>query len=891
MNLWFECLLQLFPPPFRSRFGPEVRDRAVTDVEQARVERGWGAGLLVLLATSADLVRSAAAERWNPTWIAGSDHNTTTEGLGMTMMTGEWIRELKQATRTLARSPGFLMATVGTLGLALGVNAGIFSVVDGVLMRPLPFEEPDRLVHIAASAPGSDFPDEFGVAAEFMVQYQEEADLLEGVARYNGGTSTLRHGDRVERVYMVWPSYNLFELLGAQPALGRLPTEQDDGDVVILSHRAWVEWFGADPSVLGQSPFASDGPKTIIGVMPQDFAFPLDEPLVYLPQPDFTAEELEIGRFGLNMVGRMTPDADPEAVSRQLTALSKRLPERFGGSPRYAGLIERHVAVVRPLEEEVLGPVSGALWVLMGSVLVVLGIACANVANLFSVRAEGRGRELAVRTALGAGRRRLIRSLLAEAVVISILSAGVAVALALVFLPAFLSVVPENLPRAAEVYLSPAALAFTVTATMVAALVCGLLPALGASRPDVTRLRDGSRGSTQRRSWRRDGLVVVQTALALVLLVGSGLLLRSFGELRSVDPGYETADVFTFQFAPEQDHLVDGPSWARFHMDFLDQLEALPGVRSAGIVENVPLDESLRGMTYETEETAGDPDAARSVRVTFAEGGYFETMGISLVRGRGFEERDLEVGSNVVIAQSTADLLWPGGDPIGRRLRGLGDENWFTVVGVAEDILQFSFRDDPEPIVYHSLQGPTPDSWRLSSPGYVVSTAQAETIAPRIRDLVREVAPEAPMYRTYTMQGLADDSMARLSFMMVTLALAAGLALVLGAIGLYGVLSYVVAQRSAEIGVRMALGAEAGQVRRMVVMEGARVVVLGAALGLLAAAAASRALASLLFGIEPFDPLTFGVTTALLLAVGALASYVPARRASTVDPLDAMRGV
>ncbi|MEJ2541487.1 MAG: ABC transporter permease [Gemmatimonadota bacterium] len=512
MRLWFELLLLLFPEEFRVRFGPEIRERALADVEGAWEGRGWGAGIMALLATSADLVRAAAAERFNPTWIAGSDHDRRREGVGM--MTGEWIREMRQAARTLARSPGFLAATVGTLGLALGVNAGIFSVVDGVLMRPLPFEEPDRLVHIAASAPGSDFPEEFGVSPEFVIQYREEADLLEGIARFNGGTSTLRYGDRVERVPMAWPSYNLFELLGSEPALGRLPTADDDGDVVVLSHRAWVEWFGADPAALGQSPFVSDGPKTIIGVMPRDFAFPLDEPLVYLPQPDFTAEELQVGRFGLNLVGRMAPQADPEAVARQLTTLARRLPERFGGSPRYASLIEQHVAVVRPLEAQVLGPVSRALWVLMGSVLVVLGIACANVANLFSVRAEGRGRELAVRTALGAGRRRLIRSLLAEALVISILSAAVALALALFFLPAFLSVAPDSLPRAGEVYLSPAALAFTGVATVVVALACGLLPALGASRADVTRLRDGSRGSTQRRSWRRDGLVVVQTALA-----------------------------------------------------------------------------------------------------------------------------------------------------------------------------------------------------------------------------------------------------------------------------------------------------------------------------------------------------------------------------------------
>ncbi|HSM05341.1 MAG TPA: ABC transporter permease, partial [Longimicrobiales bacterium] len=732
MRRWFELLVLLFPPGFRRRFGPEMAERARADVRRAREREGPVRGALALVATSADLLRAATAERFQPTWISGSDHDDRREGVGMTM--GEWVPELKQATRTLARSPGFLAATVGTLGLALGVNAGIFSVVDGVLMRPLPFEEPDRLVYIAASAPGSDFPDEFGISPEFLIQYEEQADLLDGIARFNGGTSTLRYGDRVERVLMTWPSYNLFEVLGAQPALGRLPTAEDEGDVVVLSHRAWVEWFGADPEVVGESPFVSDGPKTVIGVMPPDFDFPLDQPLVYLPQPDFTADEIQVGRFGLNLVGRMADGADAESVAGQLTTLARRLPERFGGSPRYAALIEQHVAVIRPLQEEVLGSVSVALWVLMGSVLVVLAIACANVANLFSVRAEGRGRELAVRTALGAGRGRLIRSLLAEAVVVSLLSAVVAVGLALVFLPAFLGIVPEGLPRIGEVHLSATALGFTLAATLSAALVCGLLPALGASRPNVDRLRDGSRGSTQRRSWRRDGLVVVQTALALVLLVGSGLLLRSFGQLRNVDPGYDTRDVFTFQFAPEQEHLTDGPSWARFHMDFLARLEAIPGVRSAGIVENVPLDEGLRGMRYVTED-APDPDGAQLLDVTFAGGDYFGTMGISVVMGRALDERDLEEGTNVVIGQAAADLLWPAENPLGRRLKGPDDENWFTVVGVVEDVLQYDFRDDPRPMIYLSLTGPTPTAWRLSSPGYVVSTAQAGTIAPRIREL------------------------------------------------------------------------------------------------------------------------------------------------------------
>ena len=887
MRRWFDLLLVLFPREFRRRFGPEIAERARADVERAGSAGGWVGAAWAAVATTGDLLRAAAAERMQPTWIAGSEHDERREGAGMTM--GEWGGELKRAARTLGRSPGFLLATVGTLALALGVNAGIFSVVDGVLLRPLPFEEPDRLVHIAASAPGSDFPDEFPVSAEFMIQYREEADLLSGIAGYNGGTSTMRYGDRVERVLMTWPTWTLFDVLGARPAMGRLPTAADEGDVVLLSHRAWVEWFGADPGVLGETPFVSDGPKTVIGVLPPEFDFPVDEPLVYLPQPDLMADQIQVGRFGLNLVGRLAPGADVEAVTGQLAELARRLPDRFGGSPRYAALIGQHVPVVRPLAEEALGPVSGALWILMGSVLVVLGIACANVANLFSVRAEGRGRELAVRTALGAGRARLIRSLLSEAIVVSVLSAVVAVGLALVFLPAFLRVAPESLPRIGEVHLSAGALAFTALATVGAALACGLLPALGASRPNIGRLRDGSRGSTRGRSWRRDGLVVLQTALAMVLLVGSGLLLRSFAELRNVDPGYETRDIFTFQFAPEQAHLVDGPSWSRFHMDVLARLEALPGVRSAGIVENVPLNEGLRGAVMQSEESAGDPDAGQRVGITFAAGDYFETMGISVLRGRPLDERDLEDPGKVVVSRSTADLLWPGGDALGRRMRQADGEDWYTVVGVVEDVLQYDFRDEPEPMVYMGMVGPTPDAWALSSPGYVVATAQADEIAPRIRELVREVAPEAPMYRTYTMQGLADASMSRLSFTMVTLGVAAGLALVLGAIGLYGVLSYVVAERAQEIGVRMALGAKAAQVRRMVVLQGARVVAMGAALGLVAAFLATRTLASLLFGIEAFDVPTFAGTTLLLLVVGGLASYVPARRASSVDPIESMR--
>jgi predicted permease len=386
--------------------------------------------------------------------------------------------------------------------------------------------------------------------------------------------------------------------------------------------------------------------------------------------------------------------------------------------------------------------------------------------------------------------------------------------------------------------------------------------------------------------------VVAQTALALVLLIGSGLLVRSFRALRQVDPGYDIANIFTFQIAPEGAHLTDGPSYARFALEFMDRLRALPGVESVGLVENVPLNEGTATVQFRTEEMASDPTAGTRLGVTFAAGDYFKTMGIDVLQGRPLEPNDHAAAPrHVVISQSAANLLWPGKDPIGRRVQRQGLDTWETVVGVVEDVKQDNFREPGQPLVYFPLVGPTPTSWVISSPAYVVKTRRTESIGPEIRALVREMAPSAPMYRVFTMEGLARESMLQLSFTLLTLGIVSSLALILGAVGLYGVLSYVVAQRTREIGVRMALGAEARRVRRMVVAQGARVVVVGVMIGVTTAVAVTRALGSLLFGVEPVDILTFVAMSASMIAIGLLASYVPARRASRVDPIEALRGM
>jgi predicted permease len=878
-------LVRLLPPGFRKDFGPEMLEQLRADHARA-VSRGRLSALAFSLASAWDLVRAAVAERVHPSWV--NDHTRSTRSGVMTM--SGWAQDLGFAMRGLRKSPGFAVVTVTTLALAMGANAGIFSAVDAVLLDPLPFEEADRLVTIAASAPGSDLPDEFYVSLEFYLQY-DDAELLAGLATYNSFTSTLREGDRVERVRMSFPTPSLFETLGAAPILGRLPLPGEE-DVALISHALWMDWFGGDPGVLGRPVYASGDDRTIIGVMDTDFWFPRDDVLLWVPFP-VRPEQVVPGQFGqTGLVARLAPGATTEALTNELTVLASRLPDRFGGSASYARIIELHRPVVRPLEEELLGDYAVPLWILLGSVGIVLVIACANVANLFMVRSEDRLRDLAVRRALGADRGRLIRSSLSEAVVVAGLAGVLAALLAWLTVPLLLAAAPQNVPRLASAGVSGSTLLFTAAVCVLCALACGAAPAIRSSAPDLVRLREGGRGSTRRRHLGRDALVVAQTALGLVLLIGSGLLLRSFLELRRVDPGYDVEDVFTFQIgAEDEEGLIDGLTFARFHMDFMARLAALPGVESVGLVENVPLNEGLANGRFRSEERTDDEEGGTLLNYTWAAGDYFATMGIDVLEGRGLVADDHAVGvGNVLVSRSAADLLWPGQGAVGRRLRSEGSNVWYTAVGVVEDVLQYGFRDEPEPLVYLPLVGQTAESWSITSPAYVLKTARANEIAPEVRALVREVAPTAPMYRVFTMTGLAADSMVQLSFTALALGIASALALILGAIGLYGILSYLVVQRTREIGVRMALGAEARRVQRMVVAQGARVVLVGVVIGVGVAIGVTRVLDGLLFGVEPADVGTFVAMSASMVLVGLLASWLPARRASGVDPIESLRG-
>ncbi|WP_340674833.1 ABC transporter permease, partial [Paraperlucidibaca sp.] len=512
------------------------------------------------------------------------------------------LGELYRAARTLSSSPGFTITTVGMLALAIGAMAGLFSVVNTVLLNPLPFANQDRLVYVAGTAPGSDLPPEFGIAPEFFLQYHEQSRLLEDSAIYFSGTSTLRTSDRVERIRMGFPSNSLYSTLGVSPIHGRLPVDADENHAVVLSDSLWSSWFGRDPSVIGRTIHASGKDRTIVGVMGAHFRFPTDDTMLWVSST-FGPKDIEKpGDFGGHFVARMIPGATREGVTEELTALARRLPERFGGSAAYARTIEKHRAVVRPLVDELLGGVSRPLWILLGAAAIVLLIACANVANLMLVRVEGRHREMAMRRALGASRMDLIGSQMAELAVIASLAGIVATALAAATLPLLLRAAPAGLPRLDLVAMNSTTLLFTLAVAIASAVLCGILPALRGSSPNLSRLREGGRGMTRHRHWLRDGLVVGQTALALVLLIGSGLLLRSAYTLWNTNPGYDTRDVFTFQFAPDRPTLTDAASYAEFDLAFLDRLAALPGVQSVGLVENVPLNEGTASMRMRTQE-------------------------------------------------------------------------------------------------------------------------------------------------------------------------------------------------------------------------------------------------------------------------------------------------
>jgi putative ABC transport system permease protein len=802
-----------------------------------------------------------------------------------------WLKDFTTAARSLGRAPVFTLVVVTTLALAIGANAAIFSVVDAVLLEPLPFPDADRLVHIDGTAPGTDQPEQLGVPDELYFEYRESVPALQDIALYGTGSSTTRAEGQVDQLFVSRATPSFFTTLGVEPQRGRLPTDADDDRVVVISDWLWRNWFGADEKVIGRSYFFAGADRTVIGILKPEFRFPDERVAFWMPLPIRPAQ-VTAGGFGLRAVARMKPDVTHAALTAQLEPLARRVQQRLGGPAPYVRIMERHRPVVRPLRDHLVGNISAALWILLGTVGIVFLIACANVASLFTVRAEDRRRDLVVRRALGAGRGDLVRTQVTEALLLAAAGGAVGAVIAWAGVPVLVRAAPEAVaggfggapvPGLATAGLDLRVLLFTTGISILAACAFGLLPAIRFSGRHLGSLHHAGRGIVGG-NLLRDGLVMVQTASALVLLVGAALLMRSFWQLSQVDAGYETEDIFTFQVAASRPDLNDRAAMSRFQYAFMDRLKTLPGVESVGYITTLPLDEGASSQNITTPALEANAAEAPVVRVAGAGGAYFQTMGIELVRGRYFDRADEERALPfVIISEAAAQMLFPNEDPIDKQVRpATGNQKWYTVIGVVEDVLVDDLRrSSGDPMVYLPAVS--------ASPAYVIKSSRADQLEAEVRAIIREEIPTSPMYRIFTMERLAANAMANLTFTMLMVSIAAVLALVLGAVGLYGVLSYRVTSRAREIGVRMALGAEARSVRRMFVWQGGRVALGGIVAGTLAALALTRYIATLLFNVGPLDVTAFAGMAAVMFAVALVASYFPALRASRVAPAVALR--
>ena len=824
-------------------------------------------------------------------------------GSGNAVVT-DLLGEFRQATRSLSRSPGFAVITLLTLAIGIGANTALFSVVRGVLLEPLPFEDADELMVVLAAAPA--FGDaEFGSPFEVLQEYQESVPLDRSAAYVTYG-ATLRLGDVAERVRGADVGAGFFTTLGVEPLVGRFPTAEDvrsaPGELAVIGHALWTQYLGADPGVIGRSAEIAERVRTIVAVMPPEVRFPEEgvaggrgATMVWLPFVP-ARRSGTLGSWVWSLLVRVPSGVGADDLTRQLEPVAVTLPERYASDNDRVLRDGQYRPVVRPLRQVVTRDLDSLLWTVFGAAWLVLLIAAVNVANLFLVRAETRRPELAVRAALGAGRVRLLREQMAEAVVLALVGGTLGIALAAWATPFLLGAVPGGLPRTYNVRITGEVLAFTVVLSVATAVLFGLIPALRNATPDADGLHAAGRGAdaSKRRRATRKVLIVAQSALALVLLVGSGLLVRSFWILSKTDPGFETRDLLTFQISPRPDRYPGSRQAAAFHQSFLDRIAAMPGVESVGAINNLPLDESPAMRDFVTEDySATHADAARLAIYNFASAGYFRTMGIALLEGRDFHGTDdVRDRGAVIVSRSLAEQDWPSRTALGARLRPSSQEGvWHTVVGVVEDIRPRELRQAGEPMIYFPFVPPAgDDAWRVSSPVYTVRARDPERLAAAIRDELRAVEPSAPMYLVQTMEWHAERSMARLSFTMLVLLVAGGVALLLGTVGLYGVLSHLVGQRSREIGIRMAIGARPEDVRRMTLLEGGRLIVLGLVLGTAAAVALTRLLTSILYETTPLDPMTFIATAMALLMTGLLASWLPARRASAVDPMRTIRG-
>ncbi|HEV2149543.1 MAG TPA: ABC transporter permease [Longimicrobiaceae bacterium] len=792
------------------------------------------------------------------------------------------LQDLRYALRTLAASRGFTAVALLCLALGIGINTTIFSAFNALYLRPLPFAEPDRLVAVHELDGGSG-----GVEDEIsypnFVDWTRDNGAFSGAAVYFHQAFNLAAGETPEYVRGARVSPSLFGVLGVAPALGRGFREEEGSAgsdaVAVLGYGLWQRRFGGDPRVVGSEVRLDGRPYTVLGVMPAGFAFPETEqlwtPLVADPVKNR-------GSHWVRAVARLRPGVTREQAEASLGPVTRRLQADFPETNRD---LEGRLA---PFRDNLIPPdMRPVFHVMLGAVGFVLLIACANVANLLLARAAGRRREIAVRAAMGAGRGRIVRQLLTESVLVALAGGALGVLLARWGVDVLRAFIPEELPYWVRFDLDGRVLAFTAAVSVATGILFGLAPALRASRADLQgALKDGTRGSGARQGRLRGALVVSEVALSLVLLVGAMLMVRSFLELRGADPGLDASGVLTTRLNLAGDRYASREQRARFAAEAVARLEGLPQVERAAAVSDLPLSGNVTSHTFEVEGQPSETGRRPSAVYRPVTAGFFQVLGIPVVRGRGLSPHEVDANAPVMVVNETfARQHFSGADPIGWRVRTGSDEPWFTVVGVSRDVREHKVHEPAGPTMYVPFPDGAPRGVTLA----LRTRGEPALAAAAVRAEMERIDPGLALFDMRTMREVMSLSFWDRGLFGGLFGVFAALALVLAAVGIYGVMAYAVASRAHEIGVRMALGARAPDVVRMVVRQAAMLAGLGVGIGLLAALGATRVLAGMLYGVTATDPATFLLVPLVLGGVALLAAWVPARRAARVDPMVALR--
>jgi len=813
---------------------------------------------------------------------------------------------VSRITRRLAQAPLFTSVAVLTLALGIGANTAIFSVIRGVLLKPLPFDEPERLVGLWHSAPGIGLP-LLNQSPALYYEYREEGHSFEDSAMWDTSAVSVTGAGEPERVTALVVTDGALGVLRVQPVLGRRFTAEDDAAKapprVMLGHGYWERKFGSDPGVIGK-PVTIDGrAHEIIGVLPAGFTFLDNTPQLVLPF-GLNRAEVFVGNFSYQGIARLKPGVTLAQANADVARMIPLVMEQFPMPPGFTKQMFQEIRLapnVRPLVQDVIGDVGHVLWLLLGTVGIVLLIACANVANLFLIRAEGRQQELAIHAALGAAPRRIAWELLSESLMLSLLGGALGLGLAYAGIRGLVALAPSGLPRLQEIGIDLLVLLFTLAVSLFAGLLFGLLPVARFATPRLaSTLNQGGRSGTasRQRHRARNSLVIAEIALAVVLLVASGLMIRTFQAMRHVDPGFrDPAQLVSLRISIPETMIKDPMQVARTHEQIAHRLEQIPGVQSVGLTSSVPMDASGEHDPIFVEDFPGPGGRIPPIRkFKMVEDGYFRTLGARLVAGRTLTWADsLTQAPVVAISESLAREYWK--DPaaaLGRRIRNRPDAAWQTIVGVIGDERDEGLAKPATPIVYWPLV--IPKFWNEEtnvqrSVSYVLRTERAKspTLLKEIQQAVWSVNGGLPVANVRTMSEIMSASMAQTSFALIMLAIAAAVALLLGIVGIWGVIAYIAAQRTKEIGIRMALGAATRDVTGLFLRQGLVLAGIGIAIGLVVAGAATRVMSTLLFGVGRLDPVTY-VGVALGLGLTALlASYVPAARAARVDPAEALR--